>query len=447
MQNNSFFFIIFTVLLLEVLIPYQSIGQREIILKRGINIKTPGLQYLNNECDYELLIPSNRPGKQDILDYAYTIKPKNLIKAPDDEVLAKWEKLSFFDLQKTKIEVQIKLKIYTYDLKTAINNPVINNADLDTLKYLKEEENFQVNSKIMQTTANNIIGSTREEIVHGIFDFVVNKLDYKKFSDQNRSAKKALNQGAGDCTEYSELMVTLCRAKNIPARIEMGLILRYGGEIGYHNWVEVFFSQYGWVAFDPTWADGPNANTTFYSMKNSYIQLSNRRFIKNIFCTCNTREYDFSYKPDDNYSEFDPLQEEKALFKKMYKLYSSNEPEKALNILDTLISFKTNLYDYYMFKGVIYARLGNFDKGIECLQVSLTNAKSNNKKIQSLYAFSNYFALKGDKDYAVMYLKKSIELGFKDYSHLLTDKDFDKMKDYPPLVELENDLKLKVEKK
>ncbi len=439
-MKNSFYLIF----LIAAVIFNQSFGQREIRFKRGINLKVSA--FLNTSCDYELLIPYNRAGKQEVIESNYSITPKNLLRAPDNEVLAKWEQLSFSVLEKAKIEVRMRIKLYTYDLNTAKKHPVIDHEDLDTLKYLKPEENFLVRSKKIQDIADAIRGAGREEITHHIFDFTVNKLNYKIFADQDRSAKKALNDGEGDCTEYSELMVTLCRAKKIPARIQMGIVLKANEEIRYHNWVEVFFDQYGWVAFDPTWADHPNSTTTFYKMQNCYVQLSNRRYIKNIYCSCSTSEYSFSYRLEDSYSNFDPDEKEKALFKKMYILYSSKESEKALDILDTLLSYKTNLDDYYKFKGVIYARLGDFDKGIEYLQASIKHAKTNDGKIQSLYAFSNYFAIKGDKEYAVMYLKKAVELGFKDYTHLIEDEDFKNIKDYQPFIDLENELKASLEK-
>ncbi|MES2762209.1 MAG: transglutaminase-like domain-containing protein [Bacteroidota bacterium] len=432
-------------LITKLLMVNTGFAQKEIILKRSIDLKAPPAEYQNKSCNYELLIPYNRLGKQEVLECKYVLDPKNLIKAPDGEVLAKWEQLSFTELQKTKLEVQIRLKLYVYDLQSAKRDPQLDKEDMDTVKYLRSEENLRSDSKKIQTTATTIKGNDREEIVHGIFDFVVAHLDYKRFEEQDRGAKKALEQGEGDCTEYAELMVTLCRARHIPARIQKGLVLKGKGQIGYHNWVEVYFEQYGWVAFDPTWADHADASTTFSTMRNTYIQLSNRRYIRHVFCSCSASEYAYSYKLYDSYTDTDA--EEKAMSKRMYELYNSKQHEKTLVLLDSLSSFKSNLFDYNNVKGVVYARLGNFDKGIECLQASILNAKTNERKIQSFYAFANYFALKGDKEYTIMYLKRSIELGFKNYKHLSEDEDFVNMKDHPPFIELLNELKSRSEKK
>lgn len=429
----------------------NGFGQREVILKRKIKITSPLPEYIHKGCDYELLLPANRLGRQEVIEYKYNITPKYLIKAPDDELLAKWEQLSFSEAVEMGIEAETRLKINIYDLKTAKSNPVIDKDDIDTLKYLKSEENFQVDSKQIKEAAASILGTTREEIVQDIFDFVTFRLDYKIFLEQDRGAKKALGQGEGDCTEYSELMVTLCRVRNIPARIQMGIVLKSSGDVGYHNWVEVFFEQYGWVSFDPTAADAPNAVTTFDSMKNGYIHLSNRRYIKNVTSTCSAREYSYSWKIDDRYelilkAAFSPIpNDQKELFQKMWALYNANEFEKTLALLDTLIKQKPH-FSYYSYKGVVYARTGEFDKGLECLQNGLRMAKSDIEKNSVLYSFANYFALKEDKEFAVSYLKKAIELGFKQYEHLENDTDFVKIKDYQPFIDLKNELKIKTVK-
>ncbi|MGZ4055223.1 MAG: transglutaminase domain-containing protein [Bacteroidia bacterium] len=427
-----------------LLLSFQSFGQKEIILKRTVNIDIPGLQHVNESCDYELLVPANRPGKQDIVQYEYSFAPENLSKTPGNEILAEWKQLSFSQLEKTKIEALIRIKIYSYDLTHAKKNPVLYDKDIDTLKYLGAEEDLQVKSKKIKDAAKNITGNSREEIVHAIFNFVLDNMEYKKNGNQDRGAKGALIKGEGNATEYTELMVALCRAKKIPSRIEYGLFLSGAGQVGHHNWVEVYFPMYGWVSFDPTMADHYNSSTSFDTMQNIYIQLSNRASVKNIFSPCS-----FSYKIEDSYRfpYADSIIKQQDLFEKMYALYSSKELEKADQLLDTLLNYKPNLYDYYSYKGLIRARCGDFDNGLQYMQTSLKNAISTNEKSLSLYAFSNYFALKGDKEYAVMYLKKSIELGFKGYTHLIEDEDFEKMRDYQPLIDIENELKSNIENK
>lgn len=68
------------------------------------------------------------------------------------------------------------------------------------------------------------------------------------------SAVDTLIDKVGVCRDFAHLMITLCRALNIPARFATGI--DYGsdpmyGPSDFHAYVEVFLSG-GWYLFDPT---------------------------------------------------------------------------------------------------------------------------------------------------------------------------------------------------
>jgi tetratricopeptide (TPR) repeat protein len=418
-------------------------AQREIIVKRSIIVSAANPEYFIERCDYKLLIPTNRLGKQEVLSYKYSIKPEKALKTETDEYYLKWKAISFGELKNVRLEVEMKIKTSIYDLKTAKKHPVINKQDLDTLSCLKDEENFRSNSKPILKAAEGLTGSNREEITKAIFNYVTGNLEYHIFLEQDRGAKKALREGRGDCTEYSELMVTLCRAKQIPARIVMGLIPRSNGEVGHHNWVEVFFPEYGWVAFDPTWADHMSSTTTFYSMSNSYVQLSYRRFVNSTYCSCSESSFPFSYKLKDSCAVLSNGINIK--FRNMLTFYNSGQLDKATTLLDTLLLYEPDSYAYWTFKGMICARQNNFEKGYEALKNAIDFSETTLQKALSLYAMSNYFSLKDDKENTVKYLKEAIDMGFSNYYHLINDSDFKNVKDYPPFIELAEGLKNKKE--
>ncbi len=65
----------------------------------------------------------------------------------------------------------------------------------------------------------------------------------------------------GYCTYYAFSLALLCRSLGIPARVAAGFFMAPdSGALDYypirsnmaHAWVEVFFPEYGWIAFDPT---------------------------------------------------------------------------------------------------------------------------------------------------------------------------------------------------
>lgn len=66
-----------------------------------------------------------------------------------------------------------------------------------------------------------------------------------------------LDNRTGDCTEHSQLFVTLARAAGLPAREVSGFV--YGGDdrapsLGGHAWVEVMIDD-RWIGMDPTWQE------------------------------------------------------------------------------------------------------------------------------------------------------------------------------------------------
>jgi hypothetical protein len=97
-------------------------------------------------------------------------------------------------------------------------------------------------------------------------------MEYFGYNPSSAGAVSALLKGGGDCTEYSDLFVALCRAKGMPARTIEGYTTDTAPDkimLG-HNWSEVFFDNYGWVPFDTIYG----FNNTFWydttSLQNPY---------------------------------------------------------------------------------------------------------------------------------------------------------------------------------
>ena len=64
------------------------------------------------------------------------------------------------------------------------------------------------------------------------------------------SAPEVLEGLKGDCTEYTVLMVSLCRTLGIPARAALGAMYIDGG-FEFHMWTEVYLGH--WQEIDPMW--------------------------------------------------------------------------------------------------------------------------------------------------------------------------------------------------
>jgi transglutaminase-like putative cysteine protease len=91
--------------------------------------------------------------------------------------------------------------------------------------------------------------------VRAFYDYIGDKLVYT-YNSNNWGAQAALGPMGADCTEYTDLLIALSRAKGIPARYFTGLLYRdkitdATANID-HAWPDVYMPAVGWVALDPT---------------------------------------------------------------------------------------------------------------------------------------------------------------------------------------------------
>ncbi len=81
-------------------------------------------------------------------------------------------------------------------------------------------------------------------------------VDVTEFSQAIASAAEVAQSRQGDCTEHAMLLAAVCRARQIPARVAIGLVY-YGqaGGFAYHMWTEVWIDRH-WIPLDATLGQG-----------------------------------------------------------------------------------------------------------------------------------------------------------------------------------------------
>ncbi|TXT62916.1 MAG: Protein-glutamine gamma-glutamyltransferase [Promethearchaeota archaeon] len=144
------------------------------------------------------------------------------------------------------------------------------------------------------------------EIAKKICDWIAQNIQYE-IQVPERGASWAYKEKKGDCSEYADLLITLLRIGNIPARKVTGFVLSNqipfkpnigdvytfyfndsGDNLLGHAWVEYFVPNIGWIACDPTW----------YSAGGDYFnKIDYQRLGFNIGQW-------FYYPPSDNVSEY-----------------------------------------------------------------------------------------------------------------------------------------------
>jgi transglutaminase-like putative cysteine protease len=228
-----------------------------------------------HRMNFIVVLPKTIPDKQSILSINYSPKPSRIFHENGN----RYAEFVFIEPNRqVEIEINIRAELFRYDLLTARKKRKKNHPQDYQLKaFLKQEKHIEKDHYQIQEIADGIEGQTEIDIVKNIYDYVIDNMEYTMPSKRNRGAVKALQSGKGDCTEYADLFVAICRAKNIPARVVTGYTVGVDPTSSKHNWAEVYLQEYGWVPFDPSTGDIENAiirNRAFGRMRPAYIYLS-----------------------------------------------------------------------------------------------------------------------------------------------------------------------------
>jgi len=225
-----------------------------------------------------VVLPETIPDKQKIHEIKCSRKPLRIFKKNGN----RYAEFVFMDPERRiDIEISVTAELFRYDFITASRNNSkipVNRAELS--EFLKEESYIEKENEKIKETAKSIEGKNDLEIVRNIYRYVLDNMEYVLHGKKSFGAVKALRLKKGDCSEYADLFVALCRAREIPARVVSGYTVNPDTKTSKHNWVEVYLQKYGWVPFDPSSGDRANGffrDISFSRMEPVYIYFSNTR--------------------------------------------------------------------------------------------------------------------------------------------------------------------------
>jgi tetratricopeptide (TPR) repeat protein len=141
-------------------------------------------------------------------------------------------------------------------VKVAARRPVVDAkvvlpvTDPTLSEYLKANGEISSDNKQVIDQAREIAGKDKDawSVARKLADWTYKNLTWRSVAVANASQTLATREA--DCSEFSQLYVSMARAVGLPARIVSGLA--YGGaSFGGHAWVEVWVGR--WVELDPTW--------------------------------------------------------------------------------------------------------------------------------------------------------------------------------------------------
>ena len=142
--------------------------------------------------------------------------------------------------------------------------------------YLRDEAFLEKHSPRVARAARELAPKKAAglKLLRELFEGTLFELENHGFIKAERGANRALKMGGGDCTDFSDVLVALCRGRGLPARHVRGVLARpfSSKDTPKHSWVEVHLPEQGWVRVDPFFTK--LGHTSFEELPNEYVSVS-----------------------------------------------------------------------------------------------------------------------------------------------------------------------------
>ncbi len=151
---------------------------------------------------------------------------------------------------------RISFTMTAYEINTHIDSAMVQMYITDTAdyeRYTRSEKYIESDNPKVIELANEIAGEETNPylITKLFFDYIIDTYKYSKLGQGLNGAKYLLENGNGECGDYSALFIALSRAKGIPARPVVGY-WAISGTDQTHVWAEFYLEGIGWIPVDAT---------------------------------------------------------------------------------------------------------------------------------------------------------------------------------------------------
>jgi transglutaminase-like putative cysteine protease len=243
----------------------QSKKRTDVVFKYNIITVEPSKKVI-----VTALIPQSVCNRQEVISIEYTVQPVRTF-------VEKGNAYAEFIIENPpavmEIAVFAKLNLIQNGLQASKRKGDLCQIQSDSLsQYLIREKYIEKDDSLILLAAKELKDEDRVKTLKKTYNFVTTTIKYTGYMSDALGAVKALQTKGGDCTEFADLFLALCRANDIPARVAKGYVTTWGNT-PKHDWVEAYVDGYGWVPFETT----PGHNSSFQFMENKYVYLSNTR--------------------------------------------------------------------------------------------------------------------------------------------------------------------------
>ena len=200
------------------------------------------------------MIPPNISPIQQVTKLISNFKPSKLITDKDGN---RWLRFTFPQITPSEriilaYRVFVLTRLIAYDI-TRIKN----NEEMKDHLYPETYDKYTEPEAFIESTHPAILNIVKKfksysplGKIFAFLKFIKNNFDYIPL-DGDFGPIFALENRYGDCTEFSTLFVSLCRAAQIPARLTTSIILNELEGWEHHSQAE-FFNNGIWFPIDPT---------------------------------------------------------------------------------------------------------------------------------------------------------------------------------------------------
>ena len=154
------------------------------------------------------------------------------------------------------IRVRMTVTVQPYSYKARLNRRTKRAAYSDLVKpYLGASEWINPESRLLQQTVKPLKKADPLQTVAEIIAFLRNHLRYipnENLQDPGDvAAETTLTRAQASCHGWSACFTGLCRTAGVPARMVVVLSAKEANRFQYHDIVEVYIPNCGWVPLEP----------------------------------------------------------------------------------------------------------------------------------------------------------------------------------------------------
>jgi sugar lactone lactonase YvrE len=229
-----------------------------VVLRRRITNRGPDLVA---EAHVYVAVPVSAPNQALAGDPAF--EP-----APAEMLTDQWgQRFAHFEARDLKpgesLDVKMTVSATLFAVHTHIDPARV--GDLRSIpkavkdKYLADGAKYDLaHPSIKKHLAAALQGERRPYwMVRKIAAYIGAHMEYEMTGGWN-TAPTVIDLGTGSCSEYTFVLIAMCRAAGIPARYAGAIVVR-GDDAStddvFHRWAEVYLPGYGWVPADEQAAD------------------------------------------------------------------------------------------------------------------------------------------------------------------------------------------------